>query len=251
MVFRTASARWSVSLLALVMAASGPLAAQPVPPTPPASQPVKPAQPSAKPSDKTTKPPAKPATTKPPTVKPKPGTSPQRPANKPAAPAPVPAVPPPPAQVEPAKPPEPTKGSSTNEPLPRFVSLRSDEVYMRTGPGRRYPIEWVYKRRDLPVLIEREFEFWRLVSDPEGTKGWIHKANLIPRRGAVVTGEERPLRQDPRDDSPPVARLKPGVILRLRSCEATSDWCQAQVQEYRGWIKRSEIWGTLPGEAVQ
>src|SRR5947209_8776585 len=28
-------------------------------------------------------------------------------------------------------------------PVPRFVSLRSDKVNLRTGPGDRYPIEWV------------------------------------------------------------------------------------------------------------
>jgi SH3-like domain-containing protein len=161
-------------------------------------------------------------------------------------PAPVPAP-----EPVPEKPPEPTKGSVTGQPLPRFAALRADEVYMRLGPGKRYPIEWVYKRRDLPMRIEREFEEWRLVRDQENTKGWVHQATLAPRRTGVVIGGEQALRRDARDDAVPVARLKPGVIIRLRSCEATSDWCQAQVQDYRGWIKRTEVWGILPGEGIQ
>ena len=122
---------------------------------------------------------------------------------------------------------------------------------MRLGPGKRYPIEWVYKRRDLPMQIEREFEEWRLVRDQENTKGWVHQATLGPRRMGIVIGGEQALRSEPRDDASPVARLKPGVIVRLRTCEAASDWCQATSQDYRGWMKRSEVWGLLPGEGIQ
>ncbi|MGI4952969.1 MAG: SH3 domain-containing protein [Janthinobacterium lividum] len=196
-----------------------------------------------------------------PLVKPKPGAPVQhgrtahpaarpgsKPAAKPAAPAVVP-VPVPEPEAE--KPSEPAKGSNTGAPLPRFAALRSDEVNLRTGPGTRYPIEWLYKRRDLPVLIEREFEVWRLIRDQEGIKGWVNQAVLAPRRTGVVTGAEHMLRRDARDDGAVIARLKPGVIVRLRSCDATSDWCQASVQDYRGWIKRADIWGVFPNEAIQ
>ncbi|MGI4940877.1 MAG: SH3 domain-containing protein, partial [Janthinobacterium lividum] len=169
-----------------------------------------------------------------------------------------PATPPTPAAVpapEPEQPAEPQKGSNTGLPLPRFATLRSDEVNFRSGPGTRYPIEWVYKRRDLPVQIEREFEVWRLVRDQEGVKGWVHQATLAPRRTAIVigapSGPEQALRRDARDDASPVARLKPGVIVRLRACEATSPWCQAQVGDYRGWMKRTDLWGVSPDEAIQ
>ncbi len=183
-----------------------------------------------------------------PVVRPKPGAPGRRPAPRPA-PHPAPAVAPAPAP-EPEKPAEPGKGSNTGMPLPRFAALRSEEVNLRTGPGVRYPIEWIYKRRDLPVQIEREFEVWRLVRDQEGVKGWVHQATLAPRRTAVVVGDQT-LRQAAEDNAAAVAKLKPGVILRLRSCEATSAWCQAQVQDYRGWVKRTEIWGTFPNEAIQ
>lgn len=180
-------------------------------------------------------------------VRPKPGTAHQRPASRPVtAPVPVP-VPVP----EPEKPPEPTKGSNSNLPLPRYATLRSEEVNMRTGPGTRYPIEWVYKRRDLPVQVSREFDVWRLVEDQEGVKGWVNQAVLAPRRTAVVVGGEHDLRNAASDTAPSVARLKPGVILRLRTCEATSEWCQAGVGDYRGYIRRTALWGLLPGEAVQ
>ncbi len=254
-------------VLILLLLGMGPALTQPVPQAKPAIPPpahAKPAQTAKPPTPakpaKPAKPPQAPETARPPAhpapvVRPRPGPQarqPAAPAHRPPAVVPVPAAPPT-AAPEPEKPTEPGKGSNTGNPLPRFATLRTDEVNMRTGPGTRYPIDWVYKRRDLPVLIEREFEIWRLVRDPEGVKGWVHQATLAPRRtGVVVAASADPtLRADPKDTATAVARLKPGVIVRLRSCEATSDWCQAQVQDYRGWIKRSDVWGVFPGEVIQ
>ncbi len=172
----------------------------------------------------------------------------------PARPAPVVAAPPvaekPAAEAPQAATPDPAKGSATGLPLPRFAALRSDEVNFRAGPGTRYPIDWIYKRRDLPVEIEREFEVWRLVRDPDGTKGWVHQATLTGRRTFIVSGAEHTLRDAAQDTASPVANLMPGVIGRVRACAAAAAWCEVQVGDYRGWIKRADIWGVNPGEAI-
>jgi SH3-like domain-containing protein len=171
-----------------------------------------------------------------------------KPAPPPAAP-PV-ATPPPPVAAAPLPPAEPPKGSVTGLPLPRWAALRTDDVNMRSGPGTRYPIEWVYKRRDLPVQIEREFEVWRLVRDAEGVKGWVHQATLVGHRSFLVSGNEAILRRRPDDAAEAVARLRPGVVGRLRSCDAASPWCEVQVGDYRGYLRRDAVWGIAPGEAV-
>lgn len=180
---------------------------------------------------------------------------PKAPAKSPAKvlpPAPAPPPVPAPAPAEEQKPPETevNKGSATGLPLPRFAALRSDEVNLRAGPGTRYPIDWIYKRRDLPVEIQREFEVWRLVQDPDGIKGWVHQATLTGRRSFIVTGGDATMRRDPKDNASAVAILKPGVIGRLRSCQAGSDWCQVQVGDHRGYLKRGQLWGILPNEVV-
>jgi SH3-like domain-containing protein len=182
-------------------------------------------------------------------------------ARQPVEPLPIPPLPPilaepakpesvTPAQAAPAKPTEPDKPVGSGLPLPRFAALRSDDVNLRAGPGTRYPIEWIYKRRDLPVEIEREFEVWRLVRDPEGTRGWVHQATLTGRRSFIVQSADATLRGDPKDDAAAVAMLKVGVVGRIRSCEAASDWCRVQVGEYRGFLRRTQIWGLLPNETV-
>jgi SH3-like domain-containing protein len=178
--------------------------------------------------------------------------APAKAAAKPASPpvAPAVAAPAPPVVAAPLPPAEPPKGSVTGLPLPRWAALRTDDVNMRSGPGTRYPIEWVYKRRDLPVQIEREFEVWRLVKDFEGVKGWVHQATLVGHRSFLVGGNEAILRRRPDDAAEAVARLRPGVVGRLRSCDADSPWCEVQVGDYRGYLRRDAVWGIAPGEAV-
>ncbi len=172
---------------------------------------------------------------------------PPAPAATPGAPPTPPAAPAPPAPTKPAEEEKPVRAGL---PLPRFAALRSDDVNLRAGPGTRYPIEWVYKRRDLPMEIEREFEVWRLVKDPDGIRGWVHQATLTGRRTFMVQGADASLRAEPKEDAAPVAILKVGVIGRIRSCEAGSDWCRVQVGDYRGFLKRSQFWGALPDEVI-
>jgi SH3-like domain-containing protein len=142
----------------------------------------------------------------------------------------------------------------TGLPLPRFAALRSDEVNMRSGPGTRFPIDWTYQRRELPVEIVREFELWRRIRDPEGTEGWVHQSTLMGRRSFIVRGapgSEVMLRRRAEDQAQPIARLRPGVVGRLRACEANSPWCEAQIGEFRGHIRRADIWGVGPNEEVK
>jgi SH3-like domain-containing protein len=151
--------------------------------------------------------------------------------------------PPPPPQ-------DPNKGSNSGLPIPRFVSLRSAQVNLRSGPGERYQIDWVYQRRDLPVEIEREFDIWRLIRDADGIRGWVQEVMVMGRRSFEITGADRTLRGDANETSREVAILKVGVVGRIRGCAAQADWCQVQVGDYRGWLRRDEFWGTLPGEPV-
>mgnify|MGYP001079772746 CR=1 FL=1 len=134
-------------------------------------------------------------------------------------------------------------------PLPRYVSLRSDEVNVRTGPGVRYPVEWVFTRRHMPVEVIQEFEHWRKIRDVEGTEGWVHQSMLSGRRYALVTGEIRTLRRRPEADAPAVARVEPGVIAELVECER--QWCRIDADGIKGWLPRNEFWGVYPNETLR
>ncbi len=166
----------------------------------------------------------------------------------PSPPAPAASPTPSPPAAAPAA--APGKGSVTGLPLPRFAALRSDDVNLRVGPGTRYPIAWVYKRRGLPVEIEREFDVWRLIRDADGTEGWVHEATLTGRRTLVVIGAEQMLRAAPADNAAILARAAPGVVGRISHCEANALWCEVQIGGYHGFLPRAAFWGSFPGEAV-
>lgn len=134
-------------------------------------------------------------------------------------------------------------------PVPRFVSLRSAEVNVRTGPGRSYPIEWVFVRPGMPVEITAEFDTWRRIRDVEGTQGWVHQSMLSGRRTLVITGELRTIRERPSASAAAVAQAEPGVMGRLVSCKG--EWCEVEVQGYHGWLERAGFWGVYPKEEVE
>ncbi len=133
-------------------------------------------------------------------------------------------------------------------PVPRFVSLRSGEVNVRTGPGKSYPIEWKFTRPGMPVEITAEFDTWRRIRDVDGAQGWVHQSMLSGRRTLVVTGTMRVLRQDNSAGSPAVAQAEPGVMGKLLKCR--NDWCLVELQGYQGWLRRDEFWGVQKDEQV-
>jgi SH3-like domain-containing protein len=139
--------------------------------------------------------------------------------------------------------------SEAGQKLPRFVSLRSDQVNLRVGPGENYPIEWVLTRKEMPVEIVKEFENWRMIRDWQGTEGWVHERMLTGKRAVVVKGGIRTLHRQPDPASPAIARAQPGVIAKLLECRA--DWCRIDAADHAGWVQRGDLWGVYPDEIVQ
>ncbi len=138
------------------------------------------------------------------------------------------------------------RGGRDGETLPRWQSLKAEPVNFRVGPGNQHPIEWVVKRRHLPVRVLAQSDQWRRVVDSNGTTGWVSRALLSGARYGVVTGEIRTLRRDPAPDAVAVARLEPGVVGKLMECRDA--WCRMEAGGFRGWIARAEFWGTDPDE---
>ncbi len=134
-------------------------------------------------------------------------------------------------------------------PLPRFASLRSGEVNMRSGPGTRFPIEWVLKRQGLPVEIVSEYEIWLRIRDPEGDEGWVHKTAVTGKRAAIVTGKPRELREDHSDNAATSAHLEAGAIGQLVSC--APDWCKLKFNGVKGYLRKTDFWGAYPAEKFE
>jgi SH3-like domain-containing protein len=134
-------------------------------------------------------------------------------------------------------------------PVPRFASFKSDEVNLRAGPGQRFPIEWVYRRSGYPVEVIAEFDLWRQIRDVDGTTGWVHQSLLSNRRTALIHGSIRTLRAQPDVAAEGVALAEPGVQVDLVLCQG--EWCEVKSSPYAGWLKRAELWGVYPDEAIR
>jgi SH3-like domain-containing protein len=125
---------------------------------------------------------------------------------------------------------------------PYWASLKFDKTNMRVGPSREYPIEWVYKRRGLPVRVLRSRDEWDLVVDPDGAKGWISGSQLTRARSAIVIGEgPAAMLEEPQASSQLRWRAEPGVVASLLSCR--EGWCEIDVEGKAGWVEASRLWG--------
>lgn len=133
------------------------------------------------------------------------------------------------------------RGPVTNLPLPRFVSLKASEGNVRRGPSLTHRIDWVYKRRGMPLEITAEHGHWRRVRDRDGAGGWVHYSLLSGARTVIVEEDMLSLHRRPDHDSVVVARLELGVIARLGDCGP--DWCRLTADGYRGWVDKTALWG--------
>ncbi len=146
----------------------------------------------------------------------------------------------------------PAKGPS-GLPLPRFVSLKSNRVNVRKGPGTDYPVAWIFSQAGLPVEVVAEFENWRQVRDSEGAEGWVFHALLSGRRTALIMpwAKEKQLivlHSRAAADSTPVARVETGVLGNITSCDG--EWCEFSVSGYTGYVEQERLWGVYRGERV-
>lgn len=133
---------------------------------------------------------------------------------------------------------------------PYWASIASGQAMMRTGPARNYPGTWLYQRRDLPVRVIKTYPNWRLIMDPDGTKGWMLVTLLSDRRTAIVKpGEARPLRVDRSDASRVRYLAEPGVVGRIDKCKGDG-WCRISIGKKDGYIHTSELWGVDANEVI-
>jgi len=137
-------------------------------------------------------------------------------------------------------------GPVTKLPLPRFVSLKASEGNVRRGPSLNHRIDWVYTHRHMPLEVTGEFGHWRRVRDRDGFGGWVHYSLLSGTRTVIVEEDLLPLHMTPDAAAPINARAEAGVVARLGACGVA--WCRITAERYRGWVRKSALWGVRPDE---
>lgn len=142
----------------------------------------------------------------------------------------------------------PEQAGAQDRETPYWASITASRAHMRTGPGRNFPISWLYQRSGLPVRVVEVYQNWRKVEDPDGTQGWMLVNLLSADRTAMITGDIRPLRAAPERGARVRYRAEPGVVGRISNCRR--GWCEFDVRGRSGFVQTSHLYGVDEDERV-
>lgn len=130
----------------------------------------------------------------------------------------------------------------SGQPVPRWLSLKSDRVHARQGPGLDYRILWSYQVSGLPVQVIAETSDWRKICDAEGAVAWVHRSVVSSRRSVInLSREEIPVHAGRSSTSPVRARLAARALVSLDEC--VDQWCEVRARRLRGWVPQTAVFG--------
>ena len=121
-----------------------------------------------------------------------------------------------------------------------FLSLKKNKVYVRYGPGKNYPIKYIYKKKFLPVKVIDKKENFRKIIDHKKNSGWIHRVMLTKLNSLIVLEEKIVFKKNSKF-SMPIVKLEKGKLVNIKKCEL--NWCKIESDNYSGWIETKNVWG--------
>ena len=140
-------------------------------------------------------------------------------------------------------------GQVTKYKIPRFVSLKSDDVNLRIGSSTNYPIILKYVTKNMPVEITDEYERWRKIRDREGNEGWIYGDLLKGDRFAIIIkNNESNIYVFSKPDGVPIGEIGKLNIIKINVC--LKKWCKIQFDKHKGWMNKKNLWGIYENETI-
>ena len=128
--------------------------------------------------------------------------------------------------------------------IPRMVSLKNSLTFMRSGPGKKYPITFEFRKKGYPLKIIAEYNNWRKVTTHSNITGWIHTQLLSSFSTAIIIRDTF-LKKRPSNSSKSKAKLLQNLLINIKSCEL--NWCNIEIiknKVFLGWVEKSSIWGS-------
>ena len=129
--------------------------------------------------------------------------------------------------------------------IPRMVSLKNELTFVRTGPGKEFPIKFEINQKGYPLKIIAEFNNWRKVNTKNNLSGWIHTQLLSSFKTGLII-KETVLKKRPLNSSKNLAILLPDLLIKIKKCK--SKWCNVEVfrnENFVGWVKKKNIWDSV------
>ena len=124
----------------------------------------------------------------------------------------------------------------------KFLSLKKNRVNVRYGPSFDSKVKYIYRKINLPIKqIDTKDNFRRII-DLKNNSGWIH-ISQVKKSNSIIILEDKILYKKPSNFSKPIAKLEKGRLLILKKCE--NSWCNVKTEDYSGWVKTENIWGSI------
>lgn len=140
-------------------------------------------------------------------------------------------------------------GSITGYEIPRFISLKSDQVNLRVGSSKNYPIILTYNQKNLPLKIIDEEYGWRKVIDIEGNEGWVYEALIKGDRFAVINiVKNNFVNVYSKPNEKFIGKIGKRNIVKIKSC--LNLWCLVEYSDHKGWVLKSYLWGVFKEENI-
>ena len=124
----------------------------------------------------------------------------------------------------------------------KFLSLKKNKVNVRYRASFDSEIKYIYKKINLPVKQIDKKENFRRIVDLKNNSGWIHISQL-KKSNSIIILENKILFKKPSNFSKPILKLEKGRLLIIKRCE--SSWCNITTNNYSGWIRTKNIWGSI------
>ena len=121
-----------------------------------------------------------------------------------------------------------------------FLSLKKNKVYVRYGPGKNYPIKYIYKKKFLPIKVIDKKDNFRRIIDHKKNSGWIHRI-MLRKLNSLIILEEKIVFKKNTKFSKPIVKLEKGRLVIIKRCKI--NWCRIETGNYSGWIETKNVWG--------
>jgi SH3-like domain-containing protein len=122
-----------------------------------------------------------------------------------------------------------------------WVSIRNDNVNMRTGPNTTSPVQFKLAK-GYPLQVMQRRNNWLQVRDFEDDRGWVLKSLTGNAPHHVVSNATANIRSGPGTQHTLVATAKRGEL--LRTLEKRGDWVRIErATGQAGWISKPLLWG--------
>ena len=122
-----------------------------------------------------------------------------------------------------------------------YLILKNNKANVRYGPSFNYQIKYIYKKKNLPIKVIDKKENFRRIIDFKKNSGWIHISQLKKGKSLILL-KDQILFKKPTKYSKPLFKIAKGRLLLIKKCK--KKWCRVKTQDYLGWVKTNNIWGS-------